>query len=154
MMPAENDQQDEQHLRLKQEFIDARGYWNPVWDQLINVAPEFFQAYSDLSSAPWKHGTIPPKYKELIYIALDASPTHLYEPGLRIHIRNALRLGATRHEIAEVLQLCATVGIHACTVGIPILFDEDDRQNMKRDPTPPKEAAGSLPPLPDAEGSS
>lgn len=112
---------------LKEAFIRERGYWNSVWDHLIEFSPQFFQAYFELSAVPWRHGSIPPKYKELIYIALDASPTHLYEPGLRIHIRNALREGATPAEIVEVLELATTVGIHAVTVGVPALVAELER---------------------------
>lgn len=33
------------------------------------------------SSVPWKHGTLPPKVKEFIYIAIDAATTHLYDPA-------------------------------------------------------------------------
>jgi alkylhydroperoxidase/carboxymuconolactone decarboxylase family protein YurZ len=109
---------------LKEKFIRERGYWTRVWDYMLEVNPEFFAAYLELSAAPWRTGPLEPKVKELIYIALDASPTHLYEPGLRIHIRNALKQGATREEIFEVLELATTIGIHACTVGLPILREE------------------------------
>ncbi|WP_181817356.1 hypothetical protein [Paracoccus pantotrophus] len=30
-----------------------------------------------------------------MYIAIDTSITHTYEPGMRMHIQNALRYGAT-----------------------------------------------------------
>jgi alkylhydroperoxidase/carboxymuconolactone decarboxylase family protein YurZ len=116
---------------LKEEFIRVRGYWNTVWDDLLRLDPAFFRAYLDLSAAPWRAGPLEPKVKELIYIALDASPTHLYEPGLRIHVRNALKLGATAAEILEVLELSTTIGIHACTVGLPILTDEIRRAEQR-----------------------
>jgi len=110
--------------RLKQEFVANRGYWNPVWEQLLQHSPEFFDAYSRLSSVPWKHGTLPPKIRELIYVAIDAATTHLYLPGLRTHIRNALAHGATVEEIMEVLQLTSALGIHTITEGVPVLLDE------------------------------
>ena len=81
--------------KLKQEFVANRGYWNPVWEQLLQHSPEFFDAYSRLSSVPWQYGTLAPKIRELIYVAIDAATTHLYLPGLRTHIRNALGHGAT-----------------------------------------------------------
>lgn len=109
---------------LKQEFVASRGYWNPVWEQLLLHSPEFFEAYSRLSSVPWKHGTLAPKIRELIYIAIDAATTHLYLPGLRTHIRNALGHGATVAEIMEVLQLTSSIGIHTVTEGVPILLEE------------------------------
>lgn len=109
---------------LREEFLNARGYWNEFWDGLLKLDPEFFKAYLDFSSVPWKTGTLEPKFKELIYIAIDASTTHLYEPGLRQHIRNALKHGATKEEIMEVLELTSVLGIHTCTLGVPVLLEE------------------------------
>jgi alkylhydroperoxidase/carboxymuconolactone decarboxylase family protein YurZ len=109
--------------KIKQDFIDARGYWSRGWDPLLDIAPDFFEAYSRLSSVPWTHGSLSPKVKELLYIAIDASTTHMYEPGLRIHIRNALRHGATRDEIMEVYELTAALGVHTITMGVPALVE-------------------------------
>ena len=110
--------------RLKDDFITARGYWSELWDGVLQLSPEFFEAYSAFSSVPWKHGTLPPKIKELIYVAIDASTTHLYNPGTRIHIANALKQGATRDEVMEVLQIVSVLGIHTMSTGLPILIDE------------------------------
>ena len=49
-----------------------------------------------------------PKVKELIYTAFDASATHMYVPGLRQHIENALGYGATPAEVMEVFELAST----------------------------------------------
>jgi alkylhydroperoxidase/carboxymuconolactone decarboxylase family protein YurZ len=110
--------------QLRDEFIDARGYWNEFWDSLLDLDEDFFEAYTRFSSVPWKHGPLEPKIKELVYTAIDAAATHLYVPGIRQHIRLALQHGATAQEIMEVLELTATLGIHACTVGMPILVEE------------------------------
>lgn len=109
---------------LKRSFIDNRGYWNAFWDGLLGLSPEFFEAYLNFSSVPWKTGTLLPKYKELIYIAIDIATTHLYEPGLRVHIRNAVKYGATSGEIMEVYQLASVLGMHSFTMGMPVLVDE------------------------------
>ena len=58
-----------------------------------------------------------PKVKELIYTAFDASATHMYVPGLRQHIENALGYGATPAEVMEVFELASTIGIHGYLVG-------------------------------------
>jgi alkylhydroperoxidase/carboxymuconolactone decarboxylase family protein YurZ len=110
--------------QLKEAFTEARGYWSPAWDGVLALDPDFFEAYLNLSAVPWRKGTLPPKVKELIYIAVDASTTHLHAPGTRTHMRNALRHGATREEIVEVLQLISVLGIHSCTHGVPILVEE------------------------------
>ena len=115
---------DERQRRIREAFIDARGYWNEFWDGLLKLDPDFFEAYLEFSGVPWRKGTLEPKLKELIYIAIDASTTHLYEPGLRQHIKNALRHGATREEIMEVYELTSVLGIHTCTLGVPVLLEE------------------------------
>ena len=59
-----------------------------------------------------------------VYTAFDVSATHMFEPGLRQHIRNALGYGATKEEIMEVLELTSVLGIHTCTLGVPVLMEE------------------------------
>jgi alkylhydroperoxidase/carboxymuconolactone decarboxylase family protein YurZ len=109
---------------IKAEFAAARGYWNEFWDGLLRLDPEFFAAYSDFSAHPWRYGTLAPKIRELIYTAFDASATHMYEPGLRQHIRNALALGATGPEVMEVLELASGIGVEAFALAAPALVDE------------------------------
>ncbi|MOA34118.1 hypothetical protein D3C78_1554690 [compost metagenome] len=65
-----------------------------------------------------------PKTIELISIAVDASCTHLYAPGVRRHIRKALELGASIEEVLAVLQLTSVLGIHSMAVGAPMLIEE------------------------------
>ena len=69
-------------------------------------------------------GPLPQKYKELILIAINAATTHLYGPGVRRHVQNALKAGATKEEILEVIQLTTVMGIHSCNLAIPILLEE------------------------------
>ncbi len=121
---AEQIELDERRRSVREAFIDRRGYWNAFWDGLLRLDPDFFEAYVQFSGVPWSKGTLEPKVKELIYIAVDAATTHLYEPGLRQHIRNALGYGATREEIMEVYELVSVLGIHACTLGVPVLLEE------------------------------
>jgi len=114
----------ERKKQLRDEFIEARGYWNEVWSSLLDLDEEFFESYTRFSSVPWKSGPLEPKIKEFMYIVVDAAATHLYAPGIREHIKRALVHGATAQELMEVLELTATLGIHACNVGVPILLDE------------------------------
>lgn len=96
-------------------------------EKVLEWDVDFFEHYLNLSAHPWKKGTLPPKVKEFIYIAVDAAVTHLYEPGLRSHIRRALDQGATKEELLEVLELVSVLGIHSCTLGIPALAEEYDK---------------------------
>lgn len=112
---------------LKAQFIENRGYWSPFWDDMLKLSPEFFEAYLEFSSVPWKTGTLEPKIKEFIYIAIDTATTHLHKEGARIHIRNALEHGATKEEIMEVFQCVSVLGMHALTEGGPMLLAEANK---------------------------
>lgn len=107
----------------------AKGDWNPLWDTLREWDPEFMEAYLAFRSVPHRKGPLSPKVKELILIAVNAATTHLYAPGARRHMQNALRLGATRAEILEVIELVSVLGIHACNMAVPIL-EELTRQKQ------------------------
>ena len=102
----------------------ARGDWNVLWDQMRELDPEFMEAYLAFRSVPHRKGPLPPKVKELIMVAINAATTHLYAPGARRHMRNAIRHGATWEEILEVLQLTTVMGVHSCNMAIPILMEE------------------------------
>ncbi len=102
-------------------YLKERGRLSERMQKVMDWDPGFVETFLGLSSYPWKKGVLPPKVKEFIYIAIDASPTHLYEPGIRLHIRRALEQGATKEEILEVLELTVALGIHSCTIGVPIL---------------------------------
>lgn len=58
---------------------------------------------------------------ELLSIAFDASYTHMYAPGTRRHIKNALKAGATLEEIMGVLKFCVVQDVQACNLAVPIL---------------------------------
>ena len=111
---------------LKAEFTRNRGYWHSFWDNMLELDPEIFGAYTAFSSVPWKSGSLEPKVKEFIYTAFDVAATHLYVPGLREHIRNALRYGATKEELLEVMEIASVIGIHAALLAAPILSAEVD----------------------------
>lgn len=102
----------------------ARGDWNPLWDQLRALDPEFMEAYLAFRSVPHRKGPLPAKFKELILVAINAATTHLYAPGVRRHMRNALKQGASLEEVLEVIQLTTVMGIHSCNLAIPILMEE------------------------------
>lgn len=115
------------HTRAKYPLTAAQkasGDWNPLWSTLAQYDPAFFEAYLQLRSVPFRTGPLPAKYKELILIAINAATTHLYAPGVRRHIQNALECGASREEILETIQLTTVLGIHACNLAVPILAEE------------------------------
>ena len=120
---------DKKSQELVDRFTKERGYWSEdLWAKLLDLDPGFFEQYLNFSSYPNKNGVIPRKFKELIYIAINASTTHLYAPAIRTHMRSALKAGATKEEILEVLEMTSVLGIHSCSVGVPILVEELEKQ--------------------------
>ncbi|SFV02724.1 carboxymuconolactone decarboxylase family protein [Pseudoduganella namucuonensis] len=82
-------------------------------DALLRLSPDGFEAFFNYCSVPWKSATLRPLLKELIAIAVDASTTHRYMPGLRLHLRNAAKLGAGRMEILQTLDIARGAPPHA-----------------------------------------
>jgi alkylhydroperoxidase/carboxymuconolactone decarboxylase family protein YurZ len=115
---------NEYQEQLKAEFTGTRGYWHSFWDEMLELDPELFAAYTKFSSVPWHTGTLEPKVKEFIYIAFDTAATHLYVKGLKLHIENSVGYGATPQEILEVMEIASILGIHAVTSAVPILLEE------------------------------
>jgi alkylhydroperoxidase/carboxymuconolactone decarboxylase family protein YurZ len=126
----------EQQRQIKDEFIAVRGTWGDAWEAVLRLDPVFLKSYLEFSAVPWRKGYLEDKVKELVYIAVDSNATHLYLPGARQHIRAALRLGATPAEIMEVLELCATLGIHAMNIGVPILVEVLTEKGIRTGPAP------------------
>jgi len=114
-------------VELKQEFVASRGFWAPPFEAILRADPDFFAAYAAFSGVPWVSGVLPPKLKELVYLAVDAATTHLHAGGTRAHLRRALEHGATREEIMEVLEVTSVLGIHTATMAVPILLEELER---------------------------
>lgn len=101
----------------------ATGDWNPFWDSLFELDPDYLEAFLAFRAVP-QNGPLPQKYKELIFIAINVATTHLWPSGARRHMQNALEAGATKEEILEVIQLTSIMGIHSMTMGVPILMEE------------------------------
>lgn len=88
------------------------------------VLDNWLDTFAALRQSVADNGALDAKTMELIELAINATATHLHAAGVRRHIRNALRLGATRAEILEVLKLCGVIGIHSSALGVPILAEE------------------------------
>lgn len=76
----------------------------PYWLRFMaEVDVDFLEAYERIYElTAVRKGMLPPRFRELIVVAAVAIGG--YGPGLKDHIRRALRLGATKEEIVEVLQ--------------------------------------------------
>ena len=108
--------------------------WNPAWDVLAELDAGYVEKFLSMAAHSMGKGTLDPLTIEFISIAVDASCTHMYGPGVRRHIRKALELGATQDQIMTVLELVSVLGIHSVALGAPLLIEEA-RKFAKDGPT-------------------
>jgi alkylhydroperoxidase/carboxymuconolactone decarboxylase family protein YurZ len=107
--------------KIRAEFIRRRGYWADDWQLILELAPEIMAAYTDLSAYAWETGSLDPKTREFMYIATTAAVTHIHPIGIRTHGRNALKAGATPHELVTVLALLAGLGIAGYLLAVDVI---------------------------------
>lgn len=115
--------------------LRAAGEWNPYWEPFYELDPAWTEDFMAMGTKPMIAGVLDPKVIEFLAIAVDASCTHLYAPGVRRHIRKALALGATKAEITAVLQLTSVLGIHTMSLAAPILQEELAARGPVTEPT-------------------
>jgi alkylhydroperoxidase/carboxymuconolactone decarboxylase family protein YurZ len=113
--------------------MKAIGQWNTAWDPFFELDPVWTDQFMATGAGIYGSGVMSAKETELLSIAFDASYTHMYAPGTRRHIHNALQAGATMEEIMEVLKLCVVQGVQACNLGVPILAQELARRDTSKD---------------------
>lgn len=111
--------------------MKAIGQWNAAWDPFYELDRVWTDEFMATGAGIYARGALPAKEVELLSIAFDASYTHMYAPGTRRHIRNALKAGATMEEVMEVLKLCVVQGVQACNLGVPILAEELARSSAR-----------------------
>ena len=121
---------------------NSTGNWNPDWESFARFDPAWTDKAIAMSMRPAVSGALDKKTVELIRLALDASCTQLYAPGVRRHIRRALEAGATREQIVAVLQLVSMQGLHSMCIAAPILVEQLEtleRQKAATRKTPRKD---------------
>ena len=88
----------------------ARGYIYPEWEFAARQDPDFVEAYNhmyELSLGEGRH--VSAKVREFVAIALLCF-RGAEKSGLVAHMKRAMRLGATREELFEVLETCLVPG--------------------------------------------
>ncbi|MDF2444205.1 MAG: hypothetical protein JWR01_2408 [Subtercola sp.] len=112
--PGERGPLSERQTELWQKYIGDGSYWQTMneeipgfLDALNRLSPEAFEAFFRYCAVPWKKNLVPALVKEIASAAMDASPNHRYLPGMRLHLRNALKLGAGRRALRDALDIAA-----------------------------------------------
>jgi alkylhydroperoxidase/carboxymuconolactone decarboxylase family protein YurZ len=110
---------DERRARLWAERVGDSGFWAALDAEtpgflraLLQLSPDAFEAYFDYCAVPWRTGALSPLRKELISLATDATASHRFLPGLRLHTVAALRYGAGARQVRGALDIAAAAPRH------------------------------------------
>jgi len=115
---------------IRRDFRARRGYWSDSWEDLLHIDPDLVAAYLEYSALPWETGPLAPKVKEFVYIAIDASTTHLFLPGLRQHFENAIDHGANADEILQVLEITSLIGMQSAALAAPLIQSRTSEEGL------------------------
>lgn len=113
---------DDRREQLWAQYIGDDPFWS-AFDRetpgflraLLLLSPDQFIAFFDYCAVPWKSGSVRARLKELIAMASDATPTHRFLPGFRLHLANAITLGAGREAIMQALDIASAAPVHVGT---------------------------------------
>jgi alkylhydroperoxidase/carboxymuconolactone decarboxylase family protein YurZ len=81
-------------------------------DAMLRLSPDIFRGFFEFCAIPWKSGTVRALTKELIAMASDATPTHRFMPGFKVHLHNAIKLGAGQRAVLQTLEIAASAPAH------------------------------------------
>jgi len=119
---------EEERLALKARVQRERSFWGPMHECMYRLDARFLDTYLRFVTPP--SSLISHKLRHLIFVAVDASVTHLYAKGITLHADIAMRAGATREEVFAVLKLMLEFGALPLKSGLPILREELARQGL------------------------
>lgn len=110
---------DERRAELWERHVGSDPFWDGFskhvpgfLEAMLRLSPEIFVGFFDYCAIPWKSGTVRAKVKELAALACDATPSHRFLPGFRVHLSNAIKLGIGRNAIMQTLEIAAKAPEH------------------------------------------
>ena len=98
-----------------------------LWPRLLSERdPDYMECLHNVTThVLHRRDSLPRKFKEIILICVNAFD--YYEYGFRIHVRNALKEGATEDEILEALEMVGVLKVHCLTSMLPVLVEEVEK---------------------------
>jgi alkylhydroperoxidase/carboxymuconolactone decarboxylase family protein YurZ len=106
---------DPLRAELKERYLGSTQYWEGFetqvpgfLDALLRLSPAGFEGFMQYGAIPSRTKHLRPLVREILSVAVDATPGHRYMPGLRHHLVNAVVLGAGRRALLETIDLAAT----------------------------------------------
>lgn len=79
---------------------------------MLILSPDQFTAFFEFCAVPWKSRQVRARIKELTAMACDATPAHRFMPGFRLHLRNAVALGAGSVAVGQALEIAFAAPEH------------------------------------------
>ena len=103
---------DAHRQSLWDEYVGEKPYWKSFssempgfLESLLRISPETFAGFFTYCSIPWRNATVSPHIKELAAMACDATPSHRFLPGFRVHLKNAIALGIGSRALLQTLKI-------------------------------------------------
>ena len=110
--------------RVKARFESSGPRPRPVdamYGAVLKLDHDYFDAFSSWINVPWNRASLDDGTLHLACIALDVACTHLYDPGTRRHVREAIACGVTKEEMLEVIQMASVTGLETVVRGMPLV---------------------------------
>ena len=111
----------------------------PYWLRtMAEVDVDYLEAYERIYElTAVRKGKLPPKFREMIVCAAVAIGGYL--PGIKDHVRRAIRLGATKEEMVEVFQSAsfhtgALTLVHGMIALIDVLNEMEQEKGARKQP--------------------
>ena len=95
----------------------------PWLDAMKALAPEHYARMMAFYSTMHQPGHLSEKLRHLLWIAVDAVPTHIYTPGIELHARLAIDHGASVEELVEALEIASTISERSFTHALPVVIE-------------------------------
>jgi alkylhydroperoxidase/carboxymuconolactone decarboxylase family protein YurZ len=92
--------------------------------ELRRLDPEFLASCERIFGHPYRRGVLSPRDQALIVLAAESAIPQAGKDRMAVALEVAVRCGATRDEVVCILEIASCMGIHAVSVGLPILLDE------------------------------
>ena len=93
---------------MSKSFKDITKHVSTNMAKLRRKIPDTMKSFGELSTHASEDGALDKKTKELIALAIAV--TQRCDPCIGFHMKAAVKYGATREEIAEMLGMCVYMG--------------------------------------------
>lgn len=117
-MLVEEDALDAGQEKLWAHYVGDQPYWQRFDEvqpgflrSLLFLSPAVFAGFFEYCAPPWVTRSLPARTTELIALATDVTPSHVFPTGAALHLANAVKLGAGRLAIERTLELAAACPI-------------------------------------------